>query len=179
MLSETISLISVTIALVAVCLTAWQARANMLNAVHSRSLPVLSDSMSQFRSPDFRESIVRLVQSPDLAAVNGGFKSIPDGLTDDAYKVCYFFDLIGILVVFEIIREDIVIGLFGAQAMRVWLAMWPAIKSERDCRLGENLDDVSPGFLVYYEHLVARIRELGGKDSASILQRRIGVHHLP
>lgn len=178
-MSEIVSLISVIIALVAVCLSVWQARASTLNAVHSRSLPILTDSISQFRSPEFRESVRRLTQSQPNAVGDGGFESLPDSLREDAYKVCYYFDLIGSLVAHGIIREDIVVGHLGSQVMRVWLAMAPAIESERAHRYKTYPADVSPGFLIYYEHLVARIQEMGGQNSASALQRRIGVRRLP
>jgi hypothetical protein len=77
MVSEIISLISVTLALTAVCVSIWQARANRLNAAHSRSLPVLTESISQFRSQEFRESVLRLIETPREAVQGSGFESLP------------------------------------------------------------------------------------------------------
>lgn len=90
MLSEIVSLISVSVALVAVTVSAWQARANILNARHARSLPVLAESMGQFRAPEFRESVLRLIKAPAQATLDDGFESLPKDLKDDAYNVCYF-----------------------------------------------------------------------------------------
>jgi hypothetical protein len=82
------------------------------------------------------------------------------------------------LVALGIISEDVVIGLMSTTIMRVWLAMWPMIESERNHRLQTYPLDVSPGFLVYYEHLVTRIYELGGRNASTAIQRRIGVRRL-
>lgn len=90
-----------------------------------------------------------------------------------------FFDYIGVLVALGVIPEDIVVGVMGAPMMQVWRAMSPAIKSERTHRLQTYPADVSPGFLVYFEHLVTRIHELGGRNSAKATQQRIGVRQLP
>jgi hypothetical protein len=179
MASEIISLISVTIALVAVSVTTWQARHAIQNARHSRFLPVITEIMTQFRSEEFRESMLRLVEAPARGKQGRGFESLPEDVRDDAYRVCYLFDQVGIMVALGIISEDIVIGLAGTPAMRVWLAMKPAIESERAYRRQTYPAEVPPGFLTYYEHLVARIYELGAAESAATLQRRIGIHQLP
>jgi len=180
MLSEIISLISVIIALTAVSVSAWQARSNALSARHSHSLPVITEMIGQFRSREFRESIIRLVESPDHAKPHRGFESLPKDLREDAYRVCFFFDYAGLLVALGIISETIIIGVMGTHVVRVWSAIWPAIESERSYRNRTYPADVSPGFLVYYEHLVARIHELGGGRNAAIaLQRRVGVRKLP
>jgi len=179
MASEIISLISITIALVAVSVATWQARHTIQNARHSRFLPVITEIMTQFRAQEFRESMLRLVETPAGGKYDHGFESLPKDLRDDAYRVCYLFDQVGIMVALGIISEDIVIGLAGTPAMRVWLAMTPAIESERAYRRRTYPADIPPGFLTYYEHLVARIYELGAAESASMIQRRIGIHHLP
>jgi len=179
MTSEIISLISVIVALVAVSVTTWQARHTIQNARNSRFLPVITEIMTQFRAQEFRESMLRLIENPAKGKYERGFESLPNDLRDDAYRVCYLFDQVGIMVALGIISENIVIGLAGTPAMRVWLAMKPAIEGERAYRRRTYPSDVPPGFLTYYEHLVARIYELGASESASTLQGRIGIHQLP
>ena len=84
-----------------------------------------------------------------------GFEDLSNDLREDAYKVCYFFDYIGTLVAFGIIREDIVIAVLGTQITRVWSAMFRIIKSERQHRNETFSGGTPPGFLEYYGHLVA------------------------
>jgi hypothetical protein len=178
LLSEIISLASVLLALVAVCVSTWQARSNMQHARHSRALPVIAEIFKEFRSREFRESIHNLLVLPSDKMTGDGFLALPGDRREDAYKVCYFFDHIGVLVAFGIIREDVVIATMGTQIMQVWSAMFPIIESERACRSKTYPSDTPPGFLAFYEHLVACIGGLGGRQAAITIQRRIRLRRL-
>ena len=178
MLSEIISLISVILALVAVCVSTWQARSNMQHARHSRALPVTAEIFKEFRSREFRESIHHLLALPPGKMTGAGFLALSGDLREDAYKVCYFFDYIGTLVAFGIIGEDIVIATMGTQIMQVWSVMLPFIKKERTHRSMAYPSNAPPGFLAFYEHLVTCIDALGGREAAIMIQRRIGVRGL-
>ena len=179
MLSEIISLISVILALVAVCVSAWQARSNIQGARHSRSLPVIAEIFKEFRSREFWESMYNLLTlSSDKMAV-GGFRALSEDQQEDAYKVCYFFDQIGALVAFGVVREDIVVAIMGTQIVQVWSVMFPVIKNERIHRSETYPSNAPSGFLGFYEHLVTCIDALGGREAAIIIQRRIGVRGFP
>jgi hypothetical protein len=185
LLSGIVSLISVILAFFAVSVSAWQARANMQHARRSRSLPVIAEIFKEYRSKEFRKSIHNLLSPSSLSlssekTAGYGLMRLSEDRREDVYKVCYFFDYIGTLVAFGIIREDIVIAVMGTDIMRVWSAMSKVIKNERDHRLKLYKDsDVPPGFLVFYEHLVTRIEALGGSEAATRIQRRIGVRRPP
>jgi hypothetical protein len=174
LLSETISLISVTLALVAVCVSAWQARLNIQHARHSRSLPVIAEIFKEWRSQEFRKSVRNLLALPPGKVTGYGFRNLPEDFREDAYKVCYFFDYIGTLVAFGIISEDFVIATMGTQIMQVWFAMFPVIRNERNLRK-RFPDNIPPGFLTFYGHLVACVEALGGGKAAKTIQNKIGV----
>jgi hypothetical protein len=176
--SEIVSLISVVLAFIAVSVATWQARSNIRNAWHSHSHPVIAEIFREFRSPQFRESLRDLLNSPAGDAYTGGFRSLPRDRRDAAYDVCYFFEYIGELVAFGIVQEDIIIAAMGTHIMLVWSVMWPAIENERAHRMQTFSPDVPPGFLTQYEHLVARIHDLGGGEAATIIQKRRGVRRL-
>jgi hypothetical protein len=174
-LSETISLVSVILALVAVSVSAWQARFNMQHATRSRSLPVITEIFKEFRSKEFRASINNLLTLPSDKTTIDSLSALPEDQQEDAYKVFYFFDYIGTLVAFGIIREDIIITTMGNRIMQVWSVMLPIIEKERAYRSKAYPSNASPGFLIFYDYLVTRIETLGGREAAGIIQRRMGV----
>jgi hypothetical protein len=176
--SEIVSFISVALAFVAVSVATWQARSNLRNAWHSHSHPVIAEIFREFRSPGFRESLRDLLNSSTGDSYVGGFRSLPKDRRDAAYDVCYFFEYIGELVAFGIVQEDIIIAAMGTHIMLVWLVMQPTIENERAHRERTFPPDVPPGFLTQYEHLVARIYDLGGGDAATLIQKRRGVRRL-
>ena len=180
MLSVIISVISVILAIVAVCVSTWQARSSIQHARHSRSLPVIAEIFKEWRSREFRESVHRLLAVPSGKMTgNGGFVALSGERREDAYKVCYFFDYIGTLVAFKIVREDIVVAIMGAQIVQVWSVMFPLIDSEREYRSKMYPSNAPSGFLAFYEHLVACVYALGGRDAAIMIRKRIGVRQLP
>jgi hypothetical protein len=176
--TEIISIASVFIAAVAVCIATWQVRASAKNAERSNALPVLSEIFSEWRSPEFRMSILYLISETPAASSSEGFASLPEIWREHAYKVCYFLDYLGVLVVRDIIREETIIGMMGTRIIQVWRAIEPHILAERQYRIRTYPSDAPPGFLVYYEHLVACTINLGGHDAAIKIQRRDGVQRL-
>jgi hypothetical protein len=109
----------------------------------------------------------------------GGFRVLSEDRQEDAYKVCYFFDQIGALVAFGIVREDIVVAIMGAQIVQVWSVMFPLIESERKYRSETYPSNAPSGFLAFYEHLVTCVAALGGREAAIMIRKRIGVRGLP
>jgi hypothetical protein len=177
--SNILSLVSVTIAFVAVAVATWQARANARSAQRSHTLPVISETFREFRSAEFRTRISYVVTKvPATTRGVHGFSSLPRKWREDAYEVCYFFDYLGTLVKFGIIRKDLAISLWGTAIMQVWLAAEPLILMERAYRKKTYPRGISPGFLVYYEDLVCRIIDSGGQDAPRRIQQRSGLRQL-
>jgi hypothetical protein len=176
--SETLSLVSVAIAISAVIVASWQVRATARSAERAHALPVVSEISSEFRSPKFRSSIHYLISQVPTSRGSHGFSSLSTEWRDHAYHVCYFFDYMGALVSFRIIREELAISLWGTAIIQVWQAAEPYIYLERAHRRKTYPPGISPGFLVYYEDLVCRIRDRGGHDAARRIQERSGLRRL-
>jgi hypothetical protein len=177
--SNVLSLVSVSIAFVAVTITTWQVRANARSAEHSHTLPVVSETFREFRSAEFRTRISYVVTKvPSAARGARGFSSLPRKWREDAYEVCYFFDYLGALVKFGIVRKELTISLWGTAIMQVWLAAEPLIFMERAYRRKTYPTGISPGFLAYYEDLVCRIVDSGGQDAPRRIQQRSGLRQL-
>jgi hypothetical protein len=107
-----------------------------------------------------------------------GFSALPQEWRENAYRVCYFFDYLGVLVEFSIIREELAISLWGTAIIQVWQAAESFILMERAYRKKTYPPGISPGFLVYYEDLVCRIIDRGGQDAARRIQQRAGLRQL-
>ena len=178
MSNQLISLISIIVALAAVCIAAWQVQVSVRSSQRQNALPIMSETWQHWRSPIFHAALQRLLTSTAEERSCQNFDELPSQLRSDAYDVCYFFDYLGSLVVFEIIDEDFVVGVMANRVMQIWIKMEPLILREREWRLKTYPPNTPAGFLVYYEHLVKRIIDLGGKDAANRIRRRRGVLHL-
>src|SRR6266581_2262033 len=143
--SDVISVVSVLIAAVAVCIAAWQVRASAKSAERSNALPVLSEIFSEWRSSEFRASILYLLNETPEALSDEGFASLPETWREHAYKVCYFFDYVGVLVVRGIIGEEAIIGMMGTRITQVWRAVEPHVLAERQFRIQTYPPDTPPG----------------------------------
>jgi hypothetical protein len=172
------SLASVAIAFFAVAVATWQVRSSARSAERTHTLPVVSEVWRQFRSSEFRASVNYLILTIPVPHGDHGFNSLPKGWRDKAYEVCYFFDYLGALVQFDIIREDLAISLWGTAIIQAWQAVEPFIAMEREHRRRTYPPGISPGFLVYYEDLVCRIKDRGGQDAARRIQQRSGLRRL-
>lgn len=175
---DTLSLASVAIAFIAVAVATWQVRSSARSAERTHTLPVVSEVWQQFRSSEFRASVNYLILTIPASHGDHGFSSLPKEWREKAYGVCYFFDYLGALVQFDIIREDLVISLWGTVVIQAWQAVEPFIILERQHRIRTYPPGISPGFLVYYEDLVCRIRDRGGQDAARRIQQRSGLRQL-
>jgi hypothetical protein len=176
--SSILGLASVSIAVGALAVATWQARATARSAERSHALPVVSEIFGEFRSAEFRASIHYLIANVPPTRGEHGFSSLPTEWREKAYETCYFFDYLGALVEFGIIREELAISLWGTVIIQIWMAAEPFIIMERSHRKNTYPPGISPGFLVYYEDLVCRIRDRGGQDAARRIQQRSGLRQL-
>jgi hypothetical protein len=173
--SYIVSFISLAIALAAVWVSTWQVRQSSRATERSNALPVISELFREFRSSQFRDAVTYLLTSKPTTIGSSGFSSLPIEWRDRAYRVCYFFDYLGVLVTYNIITEDLVIGALGTRLVQVWQAIKPFIDMERQHRASSYPPGVPPGFLAYYEHLVQRTYELGGHEAAKRIHKRRGL----
>jgi len=173
-----IGFLSVLIALSAVAVAVWQVDQSAKNVKKSNSLPALSEVSQEWRSPELRASCVRLLAGLDGRPADGGFDGLPDDLRDSAYEWSFFCEYLGMLIASDLVPEELIISFMGTQIMQVWHALTPHILSERRLRAGTLEPDTPADFLPHYEHLVARIVELGGRSATPRLRRRIGIRAL-
>jgi hypothetical protein len=118
--SQIAGVVSLLIALAAVCVAAWQVRMSARLTVNSNSLPAITRVFEEWRSDIFREHVDNLKKHSPEAPTAGGFAALPDEWRDSAYTVCYFFDYVGTLMLFKLIDDDIIIGTLASQAVVLW-----------------------------------------------------------
>jgi hypothetical protein len=176
--SAIISLVSIALALAAVCVAAWQVRVNAKSAEKSNALPVISEAFHEWRSYELNSALTRLLAIKNEHLALDSFDELPPGLRNDAYEICYFFDYMGTLAVYDIAPEDIIIGVMANRIVQVWITMYPLIVNERNHRLETYPPEAPHGFLAYFEHLVKWIEANGGQKAAHLAQQRAGLLRL-
>ena len=167
--------ISLAIAVAAVVVATWQVRAAARGAERSNAIPVLAEMSAEVRSTQFRESLTALLTTVPDPPPSGGFKDLPPECRDHAYRVCYFFDYLGLLSSKGIISKETIISWVGTWIMQVWIIMQPCIMAERDYRQATFSGDTPPGFLPNFENLVRIILQTGGREAAARIQQNVGV----
>lgn len=84
----------------------------------------------------------------------------------------------GALVAFDLVRTDIIIGPMCTQIIRTWHTLEASIAAERAHRASTYPAEARPGFLNYFEHLVAVVHSAGDRDASVRINRRVGVRRL-
>jgi hypothetical protein len=176
--SQIVSVISLLIALAAVCVAAWQIRTSARLTVDSNSLPAITRVFEEWRSDAFRNHVNNLKKHSSDAPTTGGFNALPDEWRDSAYTVCYFFDYVGTLMLFRLVDDDIIIGTLASQAVVLWTMLENHIHSEREHREATYPPGASPGFLKFFEHMIAEIMNKGGESAAANVQQAKGILQL-
>ncbi len=170
MIQSIISSISALIAVTAVSVAVWHVRVSTRAAEKSNAMYIVSQIFGEWRSISFHKHRTYLLSHSRRKPPVSNFESLPRAWRESAYTVCYFCDYVGMLAAYDIIKEDLIIGVMCTQLMQVWNVMEPYIKAERKYRAETFPSDTPPGFLPYYENLVERIRELGGSKAAAHIQ---------
>jgi hypothetical protein len=178
MAAETLSLVSVFIAFVAVLVTVWQAQRTARAAERMRSLPVVSEMAREWRSAEFRKHKIVILSLVGTTPPERGFGALPPDVQDSAYTWCYFCDYLGQLAMYEIVSEELIIGFTGTSISQLLGVLEPFIEKERGHRLETLPEGVPPGFLEYYEHLVARIIARGGRTAADKIREKYSAQKL-
>ena len=183
MQSNIVSLVSLFIALVAVVVAVWQVRMSDRSSELSNALPIVSEIMHEWRSASFRADIVYLLDHAPSGMGRKGpsyiFSRRKERIyLERVYRLCYFFDYVGVLVSLDIISDELVISMMGTWIVQIWQVLEPFIERERKHRIDSYPPGVPPGFLVYFEHIVTRVLDLGGQRAAVRIQQRTGLRRL-
>jgi hypothetical protein len=158
--SSVVNLISVGVALVAVAVAVWQVRTSTERAERALSLPIITEIAREIRSSEFRQNFIYLQNTVLPVPDSGGFESLPEEFREQAYQICYFFDYLGILVLYGIITEDMVVDWVGTRLVLIWATMRPFIEAEREHRRITYPPETPPGFLLHFEHLIKETERL-------------------
>jgi hypothetical protein len=146
-------LLPIVISVVALVATAALAVRQVALMRHANHLPILVELIQELRSPAFLEK-ERYV-SQQLAADYPrelGLEGLDDQAADQMQYVKSFFNSLGALVFFGMIRETLAISLFGYRATRVWSAIEPFVLRERELRGSDMV------YAPFFEDFVARVR---------------------
>jgi hypothetical protein len=173
--AQFVSMISLLVASAAVWVAIWQIRVNTRQTERLNSLPVLYSAFAEFRSPEFRAHVDNVMRNIPGQFSGRGFETLPPDWTESAFTVCYLYDYLGGLMAHKLVDERIIVGTFATQAVQVWSIVEPFILAEREHRKTTYSPFASPGFLQYYEHLVERIVQLGGRDAPARIRAAAGV----
>ena len=123
-------------------------------------------------------SLTSLLTSTPDAPPAGGFDELPPDWREHAYRVCYFFDYLGVLVSKGIISSNTIVSWIGTWIMRVWIVMEPCILAERRHRESVYPPHTPCGFLPNFENLVGIIMQNGGSAAAERIQEEASLLRL-
>jgi hypothetical protein len=179
MISEIVNLTSIVIALAALWVAVWQTRENSRASAIMNSSPIAADIWPEWRSEEFREHMLTVVNSRPAPGVSTGWmKDLPSDYRTSAYAVIYYFNQVGTLVAFNLVSENLVVGVLGSWIVQTWRALEPVIIRERRHRADTYPPEAPANFSDYFEHLVQRVLDLGGREAMNTIQSQIGVKHL-
>jgi hypothetical protein len=118
-------------------------------ARQANHLPLVVDVLREFRSSEFQRDYMYVIRELATQAPSGGLSDVPDDARIGVMNVCYFFQSIAYLVVYEIMNEEQVILVLRSPIKNAWLALRPLIEAERE------LPEPIGGFR-FFEHIAAR-----------------------
>jgi hypothetical protein len=153
-LSNWISILSFTVALLAFSVAFWQARRVARLTRNAHQIQVIADAFREIRSPSFLEDYRRVVDFPRDEVLESGFESLPSPRKESAYAVCYFFEHLGVLVTRQLIPEDVLIATMRTLIIRSWDALKPAIDAELAARRTAYPEYMGHDFLPHFRQLV-------------------------
>lgn len=178
MISETISFVSIVIALAALGVAVWQTRENSRLQDVINSSPIVVDIWDRWQTESFRQDVLVVVNEAPQTWPQEGIKGLSPDYRRSAYSVIYFFNQVGTLVVFNLVSEDLIVGVLGSWIVQTWRVLEPLIIKERELRAETYSADTPANFSDYYEHLAQRVLDLGGREAMNVIQRRVGLRHL-
>ncbi|MGC7100384.1 DUF4760 domain-containing protein [Amycolatopsis lurida] len=166
-----ISILSTIIALSAVLVGGVLAR-KQASAANSQVIVHFSGILAEAGQAGFAEKIDYVRHefhtefAPEVAV-----GALPPKARAAVSDVVNYFDRIGLLVAFDALDAEIVIGYMGNWIDETWTTLFPNIHQERlrRRRAAAEPKPVSTGYLVYFEHLVWLVRT---KPPAKVHRKR-------
>jgi hypothetical protein len=144
---------SLMAALFAVAISSWLAMRQSAIMRHANEVPLLTETFKEYRSPAFQRNehyvVTKLAEEnpPEL-----GISCLPEEARIAATSLITFFNIMGSVLVFNMIDEALVVPLLGYRANQDWMALEPYILTERRRRAHD-------AFASYFEDFVCRCRD--------------------
>jgi hypothetical protein len=153
-LTNWVSVLSLTLALLALASTIWQARRAARLTRNSHQIQVIADAFREIRSPGFLEHYRRVLDFPEGEVLDAGFESLTGPRKESAYAVSYFFEHLGVLVTRQLVPGDVLIVTMRTLIIRSWNALSPAINAELAARKKAYPEHMGHDFLPHFRQLV-------------------------
>ena len=114
-------------------------------------LPVVNEAFTEARTQKwFEDRDWILHHLPGGRHADTGVSGLPRDDQGKARYVGFFYDHLGVVVHYKIVKEDLVIGSFGEGLNEVWKVLEPYICRERQIR--------GTDYMGFFEDLVCRFR---------------------
>jgi hypothetical protein len=143
-----VNLLAVLLSAIALATSFAVSRRQLRLAQNSNVLPVIIQMFKETREPEFSRAVEYI--SRRLATDHphsNGYRSLPREPRDHIRRIGLFYDDVGKLVAHGVVKEQLVIGAYGLNIVRMWEALAPYIYSERA---------QSAKSMLYFEDLAAR-----------------------
>lgn len=151
-----VAVASVIVAVVALLVSSAVARKQMGQERHSTQAAVLIDLLQEHRCAKMaaaRRFVYRELGQRDLSH---GMDSLPETERELVRDLMCFYDILGVIVAYDVIDVDPVVDQLGGSVIDMWSALAPLIATERSRRGGQVAD---PGrWHCYFEQLASSVK---------------------
>ena len=149
-MSLAFNLVAVSLSVASLLVSALLVIRQITVARHANQVPVLVSLTEQFSTRDFYSAekfiLEELAQKHESSLGVGG---LPEEIQLKVNKIIWSANMIGLLIVQEVLDEAVVVPLYGFRFRRLWQSLEPYIAVER-----QNRGDY---FSAFFEDLVCRI----------------------
>jgi hypothetical protein len=166
--SDVIATASGALALVAIVVSVLVARSQSALAHREHLLPVVSDLLRDFLTPEFKINRVYIERTlrDDNPHTTHGLRGLSPEALACARPVIAYFNNVGLLVVNETVSAQLVSSVMGGSVVNAWRVLGPYIYAERILRGGD------PNYYGYFEHLAVVVNEIGPRRLEEMLKLR-------
>lgn len=115
------------------------------------SISVLISLISEYRSPEMRQSRQWVLRQLDTDYQQGerSFSALPDEGRVHALRLSHFYDHLGLLAAHRLIDPDAALGYLGDSMMDAWTRLEPFIFHERTSRINGEYQEYFDMFVRY------------------------------
>ena len=169
-----IGFVPIAISLLALGVSVYSWYTGYLISQKANYLPILVTLFQELRSKQFKDSQNYVIHNLGKDCnPKDGYWQLNEKSRDHVIKVSFFMDLIGLLVAWKIIDQDIIISFMGNTILTVWNKLYPFLEGEKENRRNRGEGDVP--YQEYFEDLVWRIKR---RPPSYIVKVKLRLHKL-